>query len=910
MASFVVVATFGVLTALHAGNSTAWTDFDDIVEALVAILAAVACGIRAQREYSAHLAARDLEDDSTAKPHRHAWIAWSLLAAGTGAWAIGQIGWTVSEVGLGVTPEAPSPLDAAFLLSPLLVVCGLLAMVRTPAGGLSQIRGAVEGLLIAGGLFTFSWTLVIAPVLTTSDTSLLGQVVNLAYPLLDAMALSAVLFVALRQRQSLLPGLGLLGVGIVCIALSDSAFWYVTSLDPKYPGVSPLGTGWVAGFLLIALAAHQPHGPPSWMRRLAPRRLALTLAPVPAALGVLAMLGAWLVGHGAASTSVSLPIVGALAIVALALLTIVAYENDALTDDLERQVDKRTAELRTTQRYYRALVRDSSDLIMVVGLDLRIRYVSDSMVKIFGYQPEQLVGRSLDVFGPVAGETLTEALEQIGLNPDRAARVGWVMNDADGRKRHAETTISNLLADPDVGAFVLNTRDDTDRVALSEQLRRQAFHDPLTGLPNRALLNDRAAQAFGRAARTEATVTVMAINLDAFKLVNDRFGHQAGDRLLRAVAERLQDAMRPGDTVARTGGDEFVVLIDSVAGSAEALRLAERLRAALGPVFKIDDSQHTVTASIGVTTGRSPATNFEQLLSEADVAMYTVKAAGKDAVQLFESSMHLQARKRFRLQSDLRDALDRREFWLLHQPQFNIKSEQLHGFEALIRWNHPKHGLLRPERFIPLAEETGLIVPLGRWVLREALREAATWASLDGSRPLTISVNVSAVQLGAPSLVPDLRDALGSTSIDPAQVVLEITETSLIDSGPRVLETLNGLKDLGVRVAIDDFGTGYASLASLQNMPIDILKIDRSFVTSSTDGDRGRELLEAIVNIGRILSLVTIAEGVEHAGHLSIVKDIGCDIVQGHLLGPPLAHDEAHRLIAERSTRRIPSLLS
>ncbi len=899
------VAAFAALTALNAGDAPAWTAFDDISETLAAALATLACAIRASRERSAPVTAESSEEEA-AIDRRRAGIAWSLLAAGMGAWTIGQLGWSVSEVGFGITPEAPSPLDAAFLLSPLLIACGLLAMVHTPAGRLSQLRGVAEGLLIAGGFFLFSWSLVISPVIATSSASLLGQVVNLAYPVLDAVALSAVLFVALRRKLDLPPGLGLLGLGIACIAVSDSAFWYLTALNPKFPGVSPLSTGWVAGFALIALAALRPREPRRWVRRMAASRLTLTLPALPAALGVLTVLGRWLLGYDVGSVAALAVILAALAVLAVVLLTIVTYENHALTGDLERRVQERTAELRATQRYYRALVRDASDVVMVVDPDLSVRYVSDSILKIFGYRPEQLTGRGLDFFGPAAARALTEALERVGLKPDRAARVEWKLNDASGQPRHAETTIGNLLADPDVGAFVLNTRDDTDRVALADQLRHQAFHDPLTGLPNRALLSDRATQALARSRRTMESVAVMAIDLDAFKLVNDRYGHQAGDLLLRAVGERLLSAMRPGDTVARVGGDEFVVLVEAVTGIEEALELAERLRTALAPDFSVDGNRHSITASIGVAAGAAPQTNFEQLLCDADVALYTVKGAGRDAVQLFDSSMHEQARERFALQSDLRSALESREFWLLYQPQFDAERERLSGFEALIRWNHPKHGLMRPERFIPLAEETGLIVPLGRWVLEEALLQAAAWKRVAGeSPPLTISVNVSPVQLGAPSLIPDVQRALERSQIDPAQVVLEITESSLIDSGPRLLGALHAVKELGVRLAIDDFGTGYSSLSYLQNMPIDMLKVDKSFVTSSGDGERGQELLEAIVKIGRVLSLVTVAEGVEQPSQLARVRDAGCDVVQGFLLGRPLSPEEAQRLIVERSVSPV-----
>jgi diguanylate cyclase (GGDEF)-like protein/PAS domain S-box-containing protein len=403
---------------------------------------------------------------------------------------------------------------------------------------------------------------------------------------------------------------------------------------------------------------------------------------------------------------------------------IVTYENYALTSDLERRVDERTAELHQTERYYRALVEHSSDLVMVLDADLKIRYVSDSCERLFGFTQNQLTGRGLEVFGGDAPDALSDALERLGGSSDTSAPIVWKLTDMTGRTRCAESTISNLLADSAVGGFVVNTRDDTDRVALADQLQNQLFHDSLTGLANRALLGDRASQAFARSQRTGDAVAIMAIDLDAFKLVNDGFGHSVGDLLLRGVAERLVATVRPEDTVARLGGDVFVVLMDPAHDGAAALALAERIRQALGRGLNVEGANHRVAASIGVAIGSTPHTNFDQLLSDADVALYCVKRDGRNGVQLFESSMNLNARARFELQTDLRKALDGEGLCLFYQPECKIESGQLDGFEALVRWNHPQRGLMTPDSFIPLAEETGLIIPLGRWVLGEALRQA------------------------------------------------------------------------------------------------------------------------------------------------------------------------------------------
>jgi len=896
---FGAVVLYGVLTGLHAGNSPGWTAFADTGEVLAATLAAVACTVRAKGVRAGYRAAAATAQagpgaPAPAKPR----LAWPLLAAGVGTWALGQLTVCIYEIGLGTRVPEPSLADVFFLTSYLLVAAGLLAFVRTPAGHLSHLRGAVEALCIACGFLLCSWSLLIAPVLKGHGPLAFADLVNISYPVLDAVSLGAVFFVALRRRLDPPAGLTLLTLGIILWTVSDSAWWYLIETQPTLPSVTPFETGWVAGFVLVAFAAWRSHRPRVWTGRVRDNRLVLSLPALPGLGGVLIVLTDWLVQGEVASSHVVLGIMATFMLLALALLVIVTYENDALTSELERRVEQRTAELRKTERYYRALVQHSSDLIIVLDADLQVRYASDACESVFGFAQQELIGSGLEVFGEDASRTLTAALERPGGPSGHSAPVAWSLLDSTGRRRRAESTITDLLADSDVGGFVLNTRDDTDRVALEEQLSDQAFHDPLTGLPNRALLGDRATQAFTRAQRSAGDVALMALNLDAFKLVNDGFGHDVGDAMLCEVAERLLASVRPEDTVARLGGDEFVILLDPAPAPEEALALAERLLEVLRHDFLIDGVAHRTTASIGIAIGATPQTNFDQLLSDADVALYCVKRAGRDSVQLFEASMNVNARERFRLQTDLRKALDGEGLKLYYQAECDVETGQLDGFEALIRWEHPEHGMLSPDRFIPLAEETGLIVPLGRWVLREALGQAVRWAAeYSAGGELTISVNVSAVQLRAPSIVGDVEQALSDSGIDPARVVLEVTESSVIDSSGETIATLAALKELGVRLAIDDFGTGYTSIGSLQKMPFDILKVDKSFIDAINDGAHGGELLEAVVNIGRVLSLVTIAEGIEEAEQLETARSLGCDLAQGYLFSRPLPPEQAAALI-------------
>jgi diguanylate cyclase (GGDEF)-like protein/PAS domain S-box-containing protein len=605
---------------------------------------------------------------------------------------------------------------------------------------------------------------------------------------------------------------------------------------------------------------------------------------------------------------VLLSISAALVLLALLLQLIVVYENHALTTDLEQRVEQRTSEVRAAERYYRALVQHSSDVVMVVDPDLTVRYVSDSMADIFGHEPSGLVGLDLESATGGSG-ALKQAFKRTMTEPGHVSRVEWELTDTSGRIRYVESAISNLVGDPSVGALVVNTRDATDQVALERQLRHQAFHDPLSGLANRALLADRAEQALMRSARSGAAVAVVLVDLDGFKFVNDSLGHQVGDVVLVEVARRLESLVRSEDTVARLGGDEFVILIDDVSGMEETQALAERVREVLRPRFSLPGWDYAVTASVGVAIGSASEVNVHDLLRDADTAMYVAKTSGKDSVRAFAPSMHERAHERFRLQVDLRGALERDELLLFYQPIFDMYGGRLKGFEALIRWSHPKRGLIAPEIFIPLAEESGLIVPIGRWVLEQAIGQVTAWDRRHaGARGLSISVNVSTVQLAAPSLIHDVKNALEQSGIAPTRLILEITEGSLAKDTERTIEVLEQLRALGLRIAIDDFGTGYASLSHLQRLPVDILKVDKSFVAALNEGDKSRDLLQAILGVGQALSLAVVAEGIEAQSQMTALQEMGCEMAQGFLVGKPSPAEVAESLLGGEATPHHPSL--
>jgi diguanylate cyclase (GGDEF)-like protein len=438
----------------------------------------------------------------------------------------------------------------------------------------------------------------------------------------------------------------------------------------------------------------------------------------------------------------------------------------------------------------------------------------------------------------------------------------------------------------------------------TRELSHQALHDNLTGLPNRALVLDRAEQLLARAARQPGMVAgALFIDIDGFKHVNDNLGHAAGDQLLRIVGERLQDAVREQDTVGRHGGDEFVVLFEATPDEETLYLLADRLTEVLREPVELADGRkiYSITASIGVAAGEHASP--DALLRDADLALYAAKAAGKDRYTLFEAHMCSGQNGRLELEKDLSAALQEQQFFLFYQPIFDLASRELVSVEALIRWQHPTRGVVAPESFIPLAEESGLIVPIGRWVLDEACRQAAAWA--ERGIQIGVSVNASAYQLGRRDFAEDVRRAIGRSGLEPSSLTLELTETTLMRHLPAACERLEEVKALGVQVAIDDFGTGYASLSYLQRIPVDVLKVDKSFVAALSEGGQSRALLQAIIGVGRALSLAVVAEGIEEPDQLSTLEEIGCELAQGFFLGRPCLPEAIESTLSSPARRRM-----
>ena len=432
-----------------------------------------------------------------------------------------------------------------------------------------------------------------------------------------------------------------------------------------------------------------------------------------------------------------------------------------------------------------------------------------------------------------------------------------------------------------------------------EQLTKQAFRDPLTNLPNRALFMDRLTHGLTRAQRRHEHLAVLFLDLDRFKIVNDTLGHAVGDQLLVEVSRRLTSALRPGDTVARLGGDEFGILLEDVADAETAEAVAVRVEESLGKPYRFEGREVFVTASIGIALSSAKLGLPEEILRDADLAMYHAKAKGKARHEVFDGSMSAPALDRMDLEMDLRSAISRHEFRLHYQPILRLDTGKITEVEALIRWQHEKRGLLQPDEFIGLTEETGLIVPIGQWVLSEACKQARAWQLEYPTTPaLVMSVNLSAKQFQNPKLVEEITQALDESGLAPSCLKLEITESTVMQDAPVTLTKLNELKELGVRLAIDDFGTGYSSLGYLRRFPVDTLKIDRSFVKGLSADGGDSAIVRAVVTVAKSLNMDVTAEGVETEGQLAELRALGCDRWQGFLFARPVSPERVAPLLA------------
>jgi diguanylate cyclase (GGDEF)-like protein/PAS domain S-box-containing protein len=811
--------------------------------------------------------------DAPAGPLRTAWMCLSAalalyltgVAIGTGSWLAGH-------------DPFPGPADVFYCAFYLVLSVAAMFLIRAAAVRVPWIQLSLDAAIFTVGFGTFFWFLVIRPAATHAEVEFLKEFLSQAYVALDCILL-------LMLGVLLLTGAGsaggwrvalLLLVGFAMMFLGD-ILWSLAKVRGYYLPGQFQDVLYLCCYAPIAAAAREQ------MRSSAApaRAMSNTSDALARALPYAAMLAAFLVLAYFTRGDISGPAtLMTMVVFALTLLLMVRQAMVLRGDALMRE----QRATRMVEARYASLIANASDVIMIVAADGTLRFASPASERTLGLKPEDISGKNLpDLWAGEDGEKLRMFLAELAATSSGTVGPVELRVERAGKRYVIESVGSNLTEDPAVQGLALNFRDISERKALEEQLRQLAFHDPLTLLANRNLFRDRVQHALTLAQRGQSSVAVMFLDLDNFKNINDSLGHDAGDDLLQAVAQRIVKTTRSSDTVARLGGDEFAILLEGIATITEVERLASALIETLDLPFPLDGTEVRVGASIGVAFS-TPDAGAETLLSNADIAMYHAKAAGKNRYITFQPQMQDMLHERLRLEADIGRALANEEFFIEYQPIVDLGTRSLLGVEALVRWRHPEAGVLMPARFIQVVEECGQIDKLGRWVLGRACRDLCAWRrSVAGGSGLRLAVNISARHLQHGELVHDVAQALQESGLEPGNLVIELTESTIMYNTDANLERFHRLKALGVRLAIDDFGTGYSSLSYLHRFPIDILKIDRSFVSSLTNSENGPELARAVVTLGETLGLDTVAEGIELEPQVAALLALGCVAGQGFL---------------------------
>jgi diguanylate cyclase (GGDEF)-like protein/PAS domain S-box-containing protein len=811
---------------------------------------------------------------------------WWLLAAALGSYAVGNL--SHSTYWLFDIDPFPSIGDVFFLAFYPLVFAAVLAVVRAAAVRVPWARLGLDTLILLLGFGAFFWFCVIAPTAAAPhDPDLLRYVLAQSYIGLNCVTLLACGVLLMHSGVTPIPrrAMLLLTLGFASMSVADIV-WAMSKVGGDYLPGGLSDALYLSCYVWLAAAAReQLRGP------LPPRRApgALSSALVQGMPYIAMMISFTVLVYLQSSTAAS-P-VNMMTVVIFVLTALIMVRQGVMSRDDALLRERRAAGV--VEARYASLIRNASDVIMIADANGQLRFASPAAERTFATNPDALVGRNvLDLWVDGDRERLAAFLAEVAATTGRVVGPIEAVVETGDRRSTLECVGSNLTDDPAVAGLALTFRDVSERKALEEQLRKLAFHDPLTLLANRSLFWNRVEHALALARRTGQRVAVMFLDLDNFKNVNDSLGHDAGDRLLQAAAQRLVKSTRPSDTVARLGGDEFAILLEGIGHETDVERVATPISAAFNRPLLLDGRETDTSFSIGVACSQ-PGDDAEQLLRNADIAMYNAKAAGKARLVVFQPHMQEQLHDRLRLEQDIDLALARDEFFVEFQPVVDLTRRELLGVEALVRWRHPQRGIVMPGSFIAIAEESGRIVELGRHVLLQACTQVRRWSQgVPAGDGLRVAVNISGRHLQQGNLVDDVRYALEVSGLDPGSLVIEFTESTIMQNTEINLERFRELKSLGVRLAIDDFGMGYSSLSYLHRFPIDILKIDRAFVSRLTEQDGGPELARAVVMLGATLGLETVAEGIENEAQVQGLLDLGCVAGQGFLFASSCSLDD------------------
>lgn len=814
--------------------------------------------------------------------------SWRLIVAGLAGYVLADVALTGR---LAVTGEAVPMGSPAHLGYPLGAALLAVALVRAVDRGREHDRAVlIDASVAAISLGVVLWIVLVRPASDALPPTALGRLQLIAYPLAHLLLLAAAARLMLSDRRRarawrrLLVGVGVL-LGTVIV------FGTELNVGDYAPG-GALDLGWLAGYALLAAAVAEPTAgdavrPPVEIRRLSTRRV-VVLAVATLVLPIAGLLLA-------DSDSDRL-----LAVATAVLLLLITLRVWLLLRELEHSRDVAVARQRQRSHHrLEALLQHATDVLLVVDRD-RIAYATPSAPQLFGTDPSGWHIDRLDRH--LEGDDVHRLL--LAAPTTDARPLDARIHGTDGTVHQVELVAVDLRHDPDVRGTVLTLHETTERTRLEAELRHLAFHDALTGLSNRELFLDRLAHARARAERHEDTwLAVLMCDLDNFKAVNDTLGHAAGDALLIEVGRRMQSQVRSADTVARLGGDEFAVLCEDVAGAGDAGATARRILEAIRQPLTVDGHELHVGTSIGVAVDDG-SREVDELLRDADIALYEAKAEGKQRWSLHSRSMTVRAQQRRSLSAELAEALERHDLDVAFQPMVALGSGTTTGFEALARWHHPERGLIPPMEFIAVAEDAGLIPALGELVLRRAVDALVEWRRLRPDLDLTVAVNVSSRQVRDPGLVRSVARELQRSGLEGHRLLLELTESTMLDDTDQTHGVMHELRGRGVRFAIDDFGTGHSSLAHLHRLPVDRVKVDRSFIAELGVDGGSDDLVRAIVQLGRSLKLDVLAEGVETDQQRLLLDAMGCTLAQGYLFHRPAPEADITRWLTDSAAHQ------
>ena len=802
------------------------------------------------------------------RPHHV--LPWYLLALSQTVYAAGDIAY-FSDHYISHIYRFPGLADAFYLGRVPFILTGLVLIVRERNRG--NQTALIDSLIVGIGVGAVSWVFLMSPY-TNGSLGLSARLASLAYPITDLMLIGIAvrLLTGGGRRQ---PSFYFLTGGLVLLAATDSLYGWDNLHGVAFSSGSLVEVGWLVYYLTVGACGLHPSmcqltSPVVRDETSNPRSQILILAFATLVGPVLLTLDTF-ADRPLNALAISL---AAFAITALVILRLARVMRD-----------RDRAQLR-----FRLLASEAPVGILESTPAEGVRFVNAQVAKITGRPLDQLSGAGwVDAVHPDDIAGLLTKVDRASLDRSRLEARFRILRP-DGEARHVQLSAAPV-GRLDQG-FVATIEDITEEALARNTLNYLAFHDPLTAMPNRSLFLDRLNHELARHRRGDSKIAVLYLDLDRFKLVNDSLGHEAGDAVLSEVGKRLAEAVRPGETAARMGGDEFIFILRNINRSHEAVTVAKRLLEALEPPIHFGGHELTVAASIGIVL---PTVNSDAstLLRDADTAMYQAKQGGGNRYSIFDHDLHLRSVRRLALEGELRQALAKHEFEVYYQPVVQTATHRPVSAEALVRWRHPTRGVISPDEFISIADESGLIKPLGRWVYDKALSQLAEWdGNVDGPHLDVLAVNFSARQLDDPETSGEIRAALEHYRTDPARICIEITESLLIDDGAAVRRTLGRLASLGLRIAIDDFGTGYSSLSNLHRLPISTVKIDRSFVETIDSEDDSTPVIKAIVEMSHALGLRVVAEGVSSARLDDCVANLGCDLAQGFYWAQPMPATE------------------